>query len=278
MAGRGTGVLTSISINGGAPLITAPYVEGFTFTPEKESYRSAAMVEVRRGSGVARVAGTIWSYADYPAALALMVARTPFTTILNYRSGRTLTLTGCKLAVTPVLMAVQGIQTVMIGPAAAVDNNLDVGTGWTDLGQPLDDGLELTFERNTHTAGRLPYYSWMRARARMLFPDTLPSVITAATIAKIDPVKLAFKFGADIWLVISSAYLTENDDADQDGDRPLVTEVIVEGADETPGSIFYFWDGSAGAVANPGNLRFGWELQITGAYFGAMSDIASFSA
>jgi hypothetical protein len=277
MPGRGTGVITSININGGAPTITGPYVEGFSLTPEAESYRSAAMVDVRRGAGVIRLAGTIWSYADYAAAVALMTARTVVTVIVTYRSGTTLTLTNCRVTVTPVLLGIQGVTKVMIAPSASLDTNLDAGTGWTDLGQPLDDGLELTFERNSHTSGRHPYYSWMRARARMLMPDITPATLSGPSIDPLDAVKLAFRFGADIWLVLASAYLTAADDAEQDGDRPLSTEVIVEGADETPGSVFAFHDGSAGAVANPGSLRFGFTLEITAPYFGSMADVATWA-
>lgn len=276
MPGRGTGIPTQISINAGAVVVAAPYAEGFSVDPAPESYESAALKPVRRGSGVWRVAGNLKDYSAFATLAGYMTGRTAVNCVVTYVGGGTLTLNPCRVKVLPTLLQVQGVQEVFLGTSSANLVDLDAGTGWTSLGMALDD-ITVSFETNDHTSGRVFYYSWIRASSLLMLPDITPATITGASFTRQQQVKLALKFGDNLWLVLDNVRLDGYEDAAQDGNRPLCTELAVSGTHTAPASLFSFHNGSAAAVTEPGDFIFGFDLEVIGAYLASQADTATFA-
>lgn len=274
--GQGPGVPSQIDFNSGGVVIVGSRAEGFSIGHAPDSFTSAEQTEQERGGGVMTLAGTLYDYSNFTAFNTLMKNRTSIPVAVTYiGTSKVFTYNPCKLRVMPQFLSMQGATKVLIGTSAALNSDLDTtGLGWTDLGVPHGD-LQASFETGGGTANRVFYYSYSRIDLSVLLPDVTVAAVEAVA-AKKDSIKLAYRFGANVWLVFSNIRLNNVEYADQDGDMPLRTRLRATGVNTDWANLFAFHDGGiGGVVAEPGDFVFGYNVEVQGQYMFSQSDLLS---
>lgn len=273
MAGEGTGVITQVAFNSGGVTAAVPKIEDFTYAFAPDEFTPTSQAPQERGSGIGTLMGNILDYSAFSSLATLMGNRTETDAVYTYRGGGTGTVNPCRLKVTPILNTVGGIDKVLLGASGASNNNLDAETGWTDLGTPYGDinpqvSAEAGFDGN-----RRYYYKYCRLEHQVILPDIAVGDLSAFSIG--EQVKLAFKIGADLYLVYDNVFLSFST-ADQNSDDPLSVRLRVTGTHSAWSSLFQFHNGSAAEVTEPGDFFYGCRVEAQ-AFGLAESDFLTFA-
>lgn len=272
MAGHGSAIPTQIVINS-AVTILAKYHEQFSWSFTPDTYTAGDGTTKERGSGVATLSGPVWDYSALATLDGYMAAQTEVDAVVTFKDTGSATLNPVKVIVEPNITTVLGIKKVLIGASGASDNNLDAETGWIDMGRPVDESVQVAFSVERDTTGRLPYYTSNMVDLQMEFNDIQLSDVTG-THSVDDSVKIAIKFGGDVYAVFTGIRL---DNIDQQFGNMIRTRVRCTGSayNDTAAwsQLFAFHDGSSGAVTEPGDKRFGFTLTLSGEYVAAQSEL-----